>query len=165
MKAIQLVGMLVFVLACYGCQQESTSGEEEKTTDLNQFMQGTWQTTQISVAVNTAEGLDSFRVEQLTEQVWEVQFGMKPPIFYFQPDQKFRREHRSIADALVDSSRGMWNTFGDTLMLIEENATYQYTVKTGDGRVAWRTLVDWDEDGEVDDEYQSVHRLISIGVD
>ena len=148
----------------FSCQSESNVNEDtaEEVFDLKQAIQGTWQTTQLSVAVNSAEGLDSFRVDQLTEQVWEQQFGMKPPIHYFQPDQKFRREHRNINDDIIDSSRGIWNVFGDTLMLIEEDATYQYVVQGGDGRIAWRTLLDWDEDGEVDDEYQSVHRQISI---
>ena len=165
MKVIHLLGILILALSGFACQSEESAAAEEESVDLKQLMQGTWQTTQISVAVNTAEGLDSFRVDQLTEQVWERQFGMKPPIFYFQPDQKFRREHRNINDQVVDESRGMWNTFGDTLMLIEENATYQYIVKAGDGRVAWRTFLDWDEDGEEDDEYQSIHRQISIGIE
>ena len=138
---------------------------QEEALDLKELLQGTWQTTRISVAVNSVDGLDSFHVEELTEQIWERQFKMKPPIFYFQPDQKFRREHRTLNNDLFNESRGIWNVFGDTLMLIAEDATYQYTVKIGDGRVAWRSLEDWDEDGEVDDEYQSIHRQISIGVE
>lgn len=164
MKYIYPISLLVVLgAAIVACSNEPAPTEDPvATVDLKQALQGTWQTTQLTVAVNSVNGLDSFRVDELTERVWEVEFGMQPPVFFFQTDQKFRREHKTLGGDLVDESRGMWNVFGDTLMLIEPEVTYQYTVKMSDGRMAFRTLLDWDEDGVEDDEYQSVFRQISI---
>lgn len=148
------------------CQQDQSNQEtEEEEVDLKSALQGTWQTFQINVAVNSADGLDTFRTESLTEAIWKDVFNMEPPVWYFQPDQKFRRVHRNLNGGIVDQSRGMWNTFGDTLVLIEPEATYQYLVKVGEGRAAFRTFLDWDADGESDDEYQGLQRQISIGVE
>jgi hypothetical protein len=158
---------LLLGLSCLGfaCQSEETAAEEKTTVDLKTELAGTWQTVQLNVAVNSAEGQDSFRAEQLTEVIWERQFNMEPPIYYFQPDQKYRRVHRDLSGNVVDESRGIWNTFGDTLMLIEPDATYQYVVKAGDGRATFRTLLDWDEDGAEDDVFQSLQRRISISAE
>lgn len=163
MKYYRISYLLVLCVTIIACNNDQTTTENEtEAVDLKEALQGTWQTTQLTVAVNSVDGLDSFRVDELTERVWETDFGMKPPVYYFQPDQKFRKEHKTLAGELMNESRGVWNVFGDTLMLIEPEVTYQYTVKLSSGRMAFRTLLDWDEDGVEDDEYQCVFRQISI---
>ncbi|PSR11616.1 MAG: hypothetical protein DA408_07440 [Bacteroidetes bacterium] len=156
------LGCLSLLIACQGTTGEDNPAEKP---DLKQELQGTWQTIQINVAVNSADGLDTFRTESLTQDVWERDFNMHPPVFYFKPDQKFTRVHRNLLDEVVDESRGMWNVFGDTLVLIEPHATYTYVVKMGEGRASFRSFIDWDEDGAEDDEYQSLQRKISIGTE
>lgn len=168
MKSISpLLFVIVLLGAVLSCQKDS-AGEQDagaEAVDLKAALQGTWQTFQINVAVNSADGKDTFRTESLTEAIWKETFNMEPPVWYFQPDQKYRRVHRSITGVEIDQSRGVWNTFGDTLVLIEPDATYQYIVKLGEGRAAFRTFLDWDDDGEEDDEYQGLQRQISIGVE
>lgn len=164
----RFITILAFVFLGFACQNEPTTEEgatAEQAADLQSTLQGTWQTVQINVAVNSADGLDSFRSEQLSEGLWEREFNMQPPVYYFQPDQKFRRLHRTTAGEVASESRGIWNTFGDTLMLIEEEATYQYIVKYGNGRATFRTVLDWDDDGEADDVFQSLQRQISAGIE
>ncbi|MEM1214629.1 MAG: hypothetical protein AAGJ82_03015 [Bacteroidota bacterium] len=147
-----------------GCQSDTAATPSEASGfELKRDLEGTWQTVQINVAVNSADGLDSFRVENLSEQIWRQQFGMQPPKFYFQPDNKFRRVHETLQGKVMDEGKGMWNAFGDTLVMIEPDATYQYIVKGDGGRATFRTLMDWDEDGETDDEFQALRRKISVG--
>ena len=167
MKCISpLLFVSLMLLILSSCQQDQADQViEEAEVDLKSALQGTWQTFQINVAVNSADGQDTFRTESLTEAIWKDVFNMEPPVWYFQPDQKFRRVHRNLNGGVVDQSRGMWNTFGDTLVLIEPEVTYQYLVKIGEGRAAFRTFLDWDADGESDDEYQGLQRQISIGVE
>ncbi|MEL6970192.1 MAG: hypothetical protein AAFO02_08480 [Bacteroidota bacterium] len=161
---ILVVGSFLFGTACQADQSAHTE-ETVEEVDLKSALQGTWQTFQINVAINTADGRDTFRTESLTEEVWEDVFKMEPPVYYFQPDQKYRLVHRNILGELVNQSRGMWNTFGDTLVLIEPEATYQYEVKLANGRAAFRAFMDWDADGEEDDEYQGLQRQISISAE
>ncbi len=159
------VGSLFVCTACQADQPANTTEETTEEVDLKTALQGTWQTFQINVAVNTADGRDTFRTESLTEEVWEEVFNMEPPVYYFQADKKNRLEQRNTAGELVNQSSGMWNTFGDTLVLIEPEATYQYEVKLGNGRAAFRAFMDWDADGEEDDEYQGLQRQISISAE
>lgn len=165
MKQIQYILLLASLVLLVAACQDNSSNEEEASTetfDLRKELQGTWQTVQINIALNTADGRDTFRTESLTEELWKQSFGMQPPLYYFQSDQKFRRLHKNLRDEVIDEAKGIWNVFGDTLMLIEPEATYQYLVRAGKGRATFRTFLDWDEDGEADDEYQGLHRKISI---
>lgn len=157
-----LLGLLLFVSAC---QQDAPTQANTAGEDLKTALTGTWQTFQINVAINSADGRDTFRTESLTQEVWEKTFNMEPPVYYFQTDQKFRRVHRTLAGEVFSQSRGMWNTFGDTLVLIEPDTTYQYFVRIANGKATFRTFQDWDDDGEIDDEYQGLQRQISIGTD
>ena len=148
------------------CQQDSAnSTTAADAVDLKTALQGTWQTFQVNIAVNTADGRDTFRTESLTQEVWEQGYGMEPPIYYFQPDQKFRLVHRSLKGEIFDERRGIWNTFGDTLVLIEPENTVQYLVRIGNGKATFRNFQDWDGDGAKDDEYQGLQRQISISTD
>lgn len=148
------------------CQQESTSSTSESdTVDLKTELRGTWQTFQVNIAVNSADGKDTFRTESLTQEVWEKGYGMEPPIYYFQADQKFRLVHRSLQGEIFDERRGIWNTFGDTLVLIEPDNTVQYKVRIGNGKATFRNFRDWDGDGAEDDEYQGLQRQISISTE
>lgn len=158
------IGILLSFAACQSEQaNDETSTDAE--VDLQTALQGTWQTFQVNVAINTADGRDTFRTQSFTEETWEQGFGMEPPVYYFQPDQQFRVVNRNLDGEVVGDSRGMWNTFGDTLVLIEAEETNQYLVKIGNGRAAFRNFQDWDEDGEVDDEYQGLLRQISISIE
>ena len=56
----------------------------------------------------------------------------------------------------------MWNVFNDTLMMIEPNVTYQYTIsQQPNGLLKFSSIVDWDSDGVEDDDYLGVQRYIS----
>lgn len=154
--------LLSMFLLFSACQQDAVNENNMAGYDLKTALKGTWQTFQINVAINTADGRDTFRTESLTQEVWEKAFNMESPVYYFQADQKFRRVHRTLNGEIFSQSRGMWNTFGDTLVLIEPDTTYQYLVRIGNGKATFRTFLDWDDDGEADDEYQGLQRQISI---
>lgn len=151
-----LLGLFVF-----GCQNENKP-EENTAPDLKEELLGTWQTVQINVAINSADGQDTFRTESFTEDVWKVN-NIQPPFYYFQPDQKYRCVRKNIAGEIIDEQEGNWKIAGDTLTLMLVDTTEYYTVKSGSGRATWRNFRDWDDDGEADDEYQELQRKISIG--
>ncbi|MCB0636597.1 MAG: hypothetical protein KDC54_08265 [Lewinella sp.] len=157
-----LTAALIGWAACQSEGDRGGSASEAEAVDLKKELPGAWQTIRINVAVNTADGRDTFVMNELTEEVWSRAFGMQPPVYYFQPDQKYRVEHRTLNDDLFSLERGIWNVFGDTLMLITDSATYQYRVRLRDGMASFRGFRDWDEDGQEDDEYQGVFRLIGL---
>ena len=75
-------GILLGLTACQSDQAETETSESAEV-DLKTALQGTWQTFQINVAVNSADGRDTFRTESLTEEVWEeVEEGEMPLWFH-----------------------------------------------------------------------------------
>ncbi len=155
--------LLMAILAC-SCQNNATSDQEDQTTkvDLAKALPGGWETTYIRVQVNSYLNADSSFVFEIKEENWEERMQIAPLRTYFQSDNKYRREHRTLDGNLMDATRGVWNTFGDTLMLIEPDATYSYQVKLGNGLGEFSAELDWDGDGEADDQYLDIKRYIGI---
>lgn len=158
-----VLGMTVLTGCSDSDGQKQNENDQVKETDLKKVLEGTWQTYQLNIAVNSADGLDSFRAEYLNQEIWEKEYNIQPPIYYFQADQNYRLVRLSLAGDVISESLGTWDTNGDTLIIVEPEISYKYVVKHGNGRAGFRTIMDWDGDGQADDEYQSIQRKISIG--
>lgn len=149
-------------MGCQGDPSGKPGNQAEEQKPLSNVLPGTWESVSIRVEVNTAENTDSSYLFEVREEEWGERLGTRPIRFYFQPDNKYRQEFIALDGQPLSTAKGIWNTFGDTLMLIEPNATYQYLVSTGKGMAEFRTTMDWDGDGEEDDNYLSVQRRISL---
>lgn len=159
----KLFWFLLSVGVLTSCKQGSqTNTENPAALDLQSTLPGTWELVSISVKINSFENTDSSFVEEIREEQWERDFFVKPARTYYELDNKFRRAHLDMRDSIMSEARGMWNTFNDTLMMIEPDATYQYKVsQQPNGLLRFFTFLDWDNDGQEDDEYVGVHRYIS----
>lgn len=150
----------LFLLTFYACSSEQTAKEQPK--DLKTEILGTWQGVSIDVKVNSANGTDSTDVFQVNENNWARKLGMQPSVLrFYQEGNKYTRQFINPAGVPIDTMRGMWNIFGDTLMLIEPTATYQYSTTLENGLLKYRAMIDWDGDGLEDDEYEGVDRKVS----
>ena len=155
--------LLLLIVLLAACQSEG--GESVQTTkqpDLKAELPGTWEAISLRVTVNSANGQDSSYVFEVNEEQWVSRYGVQPVKTVYQPDNKYREEYYGMNDSLLNQARGIWNVFGDTLMMITPNETKQYIVSLSEGRSEFRAMVDWDEDGAADDEYLRVNRLVSL---
>lgn len=157
------IGLLLVSVISVACQQESNSKQtnEESSLQLRTALPGTWEAVSIRVDIPSVDSTEIDSVFVVSEEYWVQKFSIKPVLTVFQPDNKFRQEFRNSQDSLLNEVKGIWNVFGDTLMLIEPNATYTYLVNMGKGIATFNATVDWDGDGQEDDLYQGVHRKIS----
>ena len=157
------IGLLAISLFVLGCQQEANSnkGAEETPTLLQTTLPGTWEAVSIKVSLTTVDSTEVDSLFEVSEEYWVQKFSIKPVTTIFQPDNKFRQEFRNSQDSMLNEVKGIWNVFGDTLMLIEPNATYTYLVDVSKGLITFNATLDWDGDGATDDLYQGVHRKIS----
>lgn len=161
---IKQIGFLLLIgLLAYSCQSEPKNQEAAaETLDLAKTLPGTWEMVSLQVQVNSFENTDSSYVLDIKEEEWERVFFVKPVKTYFELDNKYRRAYFNMNGDVVSEDRGMWNAFNDTLMMIEPNVTYQYIIsEQPSGLLQFSALVDWDSDGEEDDEYLGVQRYIS----
>lgn len=141
--------------ACLGILACETPPQQEKWSgDLN----GVWESAAYRVEINTPNNQDTTIIITIDEQDWKEKMNMKPIEAYFQADHKYIAEYRHLNDSLIRRHRGVWNTFGDTLVIIEPDAIYQYTMQWKNERVYFQSLVDWDADGKEDDVYYGIYR-------
>ena len=147
-------------LAVWACQGEPQKAETSKV-DLKEVLPGTWETKFFQIKMPTHNDSDSTSVFEASEEYWEAKFQVKPYRTYFGPDQKYRTAYRGLQGHLISESRGVWNAFGDTLMMIQKDGTLQYKLLVEKGQAHFSALLDWDQDGEEDDEYYMIYRLVS----
>ena len=155
--------LLIVLCFLFACKQDLREPIKENTVlDLKTALPGVWESVSVRVDINTANNTDSTDLFEVREENWEKTLGIKPIRTYYELDNKYRTEYRSRTDSLANLKRGIWNTFGDTLMLIEPDVTYQYIVSLKpNGLAEFRSTLDWDGDGQEDDEYVGVQRFVS----
>ena len=158
--------ILVLGVSAFACKQEASQqtepGKAEQAVPLKETLPGTWESVSIRVEVNTAGNTDSSYVFEVLEEDWAERLATKPIKYYFQPDNKYRQEFIALNDEIMSTAKGMWNTFGNTLMLIEPDATYQYQVSSSKGLMQFSATLDWDGDEQEDDNYLGIFRKISL---
>lgn len=156
-----IVGSLL--LACLACGQVDSDTTDADDTTLENLLPGTWEAVSIYVDVQSAMNADTSFVFRINDGDWSNIFQVLPPRTYFERDNKYRTEYRDLRDSVMSIDRGMWNVFGDTLMMIEPEVTYQYLVTQKSGLIELSGFRDWDNDGQEDDTYREVKRRVSIG--
>lgn len=159
-----LIFILLFVLTA--CQPVADEEAQKPTTvNLLERLPGTWEAISFRVNIPTVDNSDRDSLFEVSEEYWVEKFRVKPVKTIFNPDKTYRQEFRNLQDTLVSTNKGIWNVFGDTLMMIEPNTTYNYTVNIEKGIATFRSTTDWDNDGDEDDEFTGKHRLISRSYD
>lgn len=161
MKYLILILTVFSFIACESTT-ENDAAQTSNNIDLKKELPGTWESVSLNVVINTVGNADSTEIFNVEEANWTRKLGM-PPVKtkFFAEGNKYVREFRNLQGALTDTLRGRWNVFGDTLMLIEPSATYQYVTDFKNGKLELNSMVDWDGDGEVDDEYKAIERKVS----
>lgn len=160
MKKLPFLFLLVLLTSC-GTDQNTASQSAETLQDLEADLPGTWESVSLRVDINSADGTDTSFVFEVREEEWTRRLGVKPVRTYYKPDHKYEQVFTSLIDSTLSTTRGMWNVFGDTLMMVEPNATYHYETTVENGLIKLKARLDWDGDGEEDDDYLGVHRKIS----
>ncbi|MEM9836312.1 MAG: hypothetical protein AAF828_07405 [Bacteroidota bacterium] len=159
MRKITLLAC-VLLFACETEQKKGTTTDNQKA-DLATELLGTWEVMDISVHVPTYLGEDTTVVESIREADWGKLYGVKPARTRYTPDGKLMRTHKNIKDELIDVTHGLWRIQGDSLMVIEPNITFAYLPHLMNDKLELKGRIDWDRDGETDDDFQASYRLVS----
>lgn len=129
--------LLVLSLAC-----SPTAPDGNNTAaPLKDKLPGKWRA--IAITIHITHSL----ADAQTLQIDEATLLEKPILWEFEAGNRYR------ATANGEQSRGIWNAFSDTLMMVEPRTTYQYVVNFTEKEAIFRTTMDWDWDGEEDDNY------------
>ncbi len=118
----------------------------------------------MEVTVHSYQNSDSTFVFTISASDWEQQLQMKPVRTRFLADGSYVSEYRGLDDSLLQVSTGTWLVREDSLILASEDTSYSFRVSIEDSLGRFSGLVDWDEDGQVDDEYTGIQRRLNPGL-
>jgi hypothetical protein len=135
---------------------------ENSTANLKDKLIGEWRNTYLKVTMNSAGGVaDSVKVLEADSTNWNEKLGIKPIRTFFEADGTYHSDHYDLNDSLLFSATGKWSIINDTLIM-DQNSPHKtsYRMKTSvDKSVArFHGNLDFDEDGEEDDEYTGWQR-------
>lgn len=147
-----LLFSLCFLLAC----QNLPAPVSSSPLNLPKILPGNWETSYLEIKVDTYLNTDSSFVWKVESADWQNKLKVHPYQSYFDDNHHFKVEYRGAQGKLIKEEKGIWNTFGDTLLLIRPDVTLQYKVAFHDQKMYFSGLVDWDSDGLEDDAYFSI---------
>ncbi|MEO0341282.1 MAG: hypothetical protein AAF242_18990 [Bacteroidota bacterium] len=155
---------LSFIFACQNAPEPTEEVAEEETNSkvvAREDLLGTWEAKYLKVQGASYQGSDSAFVFEVNEGEWEKNYRVRPFRTFFGQDSTYRTVRRGLRGDYIGEDRGLWRNFGDTLMLLQSNATLQYKIRIIDGQAHWIGLVDWDLDGLEDDSYYAIMRKVA----
>lgn len=157
---MKYLATLLWSIGMLACQSKNTVATENQTTkaDLKTILPGSWEALSFRVQMNTFQNTDSSFILEVKAGEWENKLQMRPIQTEYSADNRYRSYSYNRSDSLIRTERGIWNVFGDTLMLISPEATYQYQVIMKSDILEFKSLLDWDGDGQEDDEYIGIQK-------
>lgn len=154
--------LLVLII---GCLLDLAFLEKIVKVDLQVILFGIWEFVFLCVDINMVNGIDIFYVFEVWEEEWISWLGVKFVKIYYKLDNKYEQVFISFMDIILSMSWGMWNVFGDMFMMVELNVIYYYEVGIENGLISLKVCLDWDGDGEEDDDYVGVYWKISFVIE
>ena len=154
---LALAGLCLLLVSC--------NSEPDATTapgpPLEEALIGTWETIELDIQYASFQGGDTAYAEVIKEADWGRKYGVRPPSTVFTADGKLKRTHRLRDGQIANVTNGIWKAQGDSLLIIEPNVTYTYFPALTEGRLQLTGTNDQDRDGQRDDQYRAVYRLVS----
>jgi len=151
-----------FLALFFACNGPEPAPEAPVEPPFSEALLGTWETIEVETHSPTYGGQDTTVHLLIKEADWGRQYGSKPARTEYTADGKLKRTYYNIRGEVMDITNGLWKVVGeDSLFIIEPNTTISYKHELDGSRLTLTGKVDWDYDGEEDDDYRAVMRLVS----
>lgn len=151
MKKILLA--VAFALLAFSC------GEEKEPISENSLF-GTWQYTSLNVNINSLDNTTQDEMFYVLPDEWEVKQGMTPLVTILNNDNTWENRHYTVPDSSLIISKGTWKIESDSLVFLSGQSRIAYSYILKDSLLTIKTLLDYDQDGKSDDEYEGVQKRI-----
>ena len=167
------IGFVLFVTllyaSCVSGQKEpkdiDTNFEVENQEEFTDFLSemernfvGEWVNVSMRVWVKTYNKSDTSFIVDINEENWDLKMTIEPITTTVFEDGTYISEFRNSFDSLIYKPKGTWMIDGDSLFMEDHQAQYKYQIFIDGDRAEFKSILDWDGDGQVDDEYFGVQR-------
>ncbi|MFT5746660.1 MAG: hypothetical protein ACI9XO_005045 [Paraglaciecola sp.] len=163
MKFTYCISFIILLFSSCSNDQNQVRQEAEiyadsvlQTTNYPKEIVGDWISNSLRIDVNA----DSAYQVYVAKGEWENKLNQRPIQTTFRPNNTYQIDYLSLQDSLFEKRQGIWNIFGDTLLLIEDNANYQYVIKMRRNYLQYQAQLDWDNDTEIDDTYTQIDQKV-----
>lgn len=154
--------LLALLFLCSCGSNDTLPAEAPPVPPLSEAILGTWETIEVEAKSPTYQGQDTTVHHLIREADWGRLYGVRPSRTVYTADGKLRRTYYTSAGQITDVTNGLWKVKGmDSLFVIEPNTTLNYKYVLENDLLTLNGVIDWDYDGEKDDAYRAVLRLVS----
>jgi hypothetical protein len=163
MKTLYYFFCITLLFSCANNDQNQVRQEAENFADSVLLIAnypkeiiGDWVANSIKIDIKS----DSATQVYVAKGEFETKLNHKPMQTTFLPNNTYQIDYLNLQDSIFEKRRGVWNIFGDTLLLIEDDATYKYAIKMRHNHLQYQAQLDWDNDTEVDDTYTQIDQKV-----
>ncbi|MBI1193584.1 MAG: hypothetical protein GC205_10475 [Bacteroidetes bacterium] len=131
-----------------------------------EMLVGTWQSEELTVRLHSAYGIaDSFAEVQAKRNNWVAVMGLLPIETTFNMDYTYSAVYREPDGSIRSETSGYFEMFGQDSLLIHRLVPSKETIRhswvqKNDSVYGFSSLVDYDRDGQVDDELFAINKRI-----
>lgn len=119
---------------------------------------GIWENTSLNVTMKLDNGTDS--TMRVPEGSWEEVLKIKPIITTYNANGTFKSEYFSLDNKPMGTEEGTWRMRNDSLVLNSLGYDNAYKVIFDGDKAQFVSLLDWDQDGKVDDLYSGWQKRV-----
>ena len=168
-----LASVLLLLTAC-GDGSNAGSSSEKKTLrepqgplvddELSNILIGSWEAHSLSITMPTHLGADSTAFVSITPENWKAVVGLEPVKTHFFASGEYVAEYYDLQGNLMKRPRGFWAVQSNVLTYEETepapNRFFQQVAYLGNNFYEFSYVMDYDGDGEADDEAVAVSRKL-----
>lgn len=155
--------LLTLILSC--SKSNSSSSKVERPSSA--VLVGTWESEELTIRIHSAFGIaDSTVILQANRDNWQDKMGLEPIVTTFRPDNTFSAIYRELDGSLRSESSGYFELISQDSLIIRrvkpgvETIRHAWVMKN-DSVYGFSSTIDYDRDGERDDEMFALNRRIS----
>lgn len=127
--------------------------------DKYEVLEGEWTNVSLVLEQKSVNNSDYDSVLRVEEGQWDSVLQMKPIRTTYLKNGTYTSRYYNLSDSLLFESEGKWHFRGDSLYLSTDEGTTAYLFKMLPGnRAGFVATLDWDDDGQPDDIYDSVQQ-------
>ena len=161
-----LVFYLVWTMGCASgqkkeVQEEVYFSEISEIDGLEEILIGKWINSSFEVNVQSYNNGDTSFLVEIPEALWSEMMELKPFEATLKADGTYDGEQWDYEGNLVQQPTGIWFVDGDTLYLESSKGhVTKYHVLVLNDELIFTALIDYDEDGVVDDLYSGKQKRL-----
>lgn len=149
-KVILAIAIALLVFSC----------GDDKNPIKEDILYGTWQYTSLNVNIKSVDNSSQDELFYVLPDEWTIKQGITPIITILNEDSTWENQFYTVPDSSFMKSGGTWKIENDSLVFLSGQSRIAYSFILKDSLLTFKTILDFDQDGKIDDEYEGVQRKI-----